>query len=242
MVNKATIEQVVKINPHQLDGVMPVPNAAIHLFIEFDEEKSADQKKSIKKLGKILERSSTDWILADNLEDQQKIRKVRESVATILTEPSGQTKAVPVAEDIAVPVENLVDFLRQVNDIYTAAGMRPAVWGSAGDGVVRMHPMLDLSQTGDRQRLFKLADAVYAAALKLGGTVSASHGEGRVRAPYSLYMYGEQGMGLMRQIKKIFDPHNILNPGVKTASREEIKALLRGDYNQAHRHEHLPRS
>ncbi|MBX4199794.1 FAD-binding oxidoreductase [Candidatus Saccharibacteria bacterium] len=242
MVNKATIEQVVKINPHQLDGVMPVPNAAIHLFIEFDEEKGADQKKSIRKLGKILERSGTDWVLADNLEDQQKIRKVRESVATILTEPSGQTKAVPVAEDVAVPVENLVDFLRQVNDIYTAAGMRPAIWGSAGDGVVRMHPMLDLSQTGDRQRLFKLADAIYAAALKLGGTVSASHGEGRVRAPYSVYMYGEKAMGLMREVKKAFEPHNILNAGVKTATREEIKALLRGDYSQAHRHEHLPRS
>ena len=163
-------------------------------------------------------------------------------MATILTEPSGQTKAVPVAEDVSVPVENLVDFMHQAAQIFESAGMKPAFWGSAGDGVVRMHPMFDLSQTGDRQRLFKLADSIYAAALKLGGSISAANGEGRIRAPYVVYMYGEQLLGLMQQVKKIFDPYNILNPGVKTASREEIKNMLRGEYNQAHRHEHLPRS
>lgn len=242
MVNLATISQVVKINPHQLDGVLPNPRAAMQLFIEFDDEKEAQQKASLKKLTKIMERIDADWLMADNLEDQQKIRKVRESVATILTEPHGQTKAVPVAEDVSVPVDNLVDFLHQAAQIYETAGLNPAIWGSAGDGVVRMHPMLDLSQIGDRQKLFKLSDSIYAAALKLGGSLSAANGEGRTRAPYVVYMYGEQLLGLLQQVKKIFDPYNILNPGVKSASREDIKAMLRGDYNQAHRHEHLPRS
>jgi hypothetical protein len=57
-----------------------------------------------------------------------------------------------------------------------------------------------------------------------------------------VYMYGEELQKLMREVKKIFDPHNILNPGVKTSTREELTALLRPDYNLAHRHEHLPRS
>ena len=105
-----------------------------------------------------------------------------------------------------------------------------------------MHPLLDLSQLGDRQKLFKIADAIYAAAIKLGGSVSGSAGDGRVRASYSVYMYGEQAQGLMRQVKEIFDPMNIFNPGVKSASRDDIKALMRQDYHQAHRHEHLPRS
>lgn len=241
-VSRAAIEQVIKINPHQLDGVLPAPAAAIHLFLEFDDVKDSAQKASLRSLKKIAERADAYAVVAHELEEQEKIRKVRESVATILTEPHGQTKAVPVAEDVSVPNESLSDLINQINKIYEAAGMKAATWGQAGDGVVRMHPMLDLSQVGDRQKLFKIADAVYAAAIKLGGSASASAGDGRVRASYGVYMYGEGIQGLMNQIKNIFDPLKILNPGVKTATREEVKALLRSDYHQAHRHEHLPRS
>jgi FAD/FMN-containing dehydrogenase len=241
-VSRAAIEQVISINPHQLDGVLPAPAAAIHLFVEFDDPKDSAQKSALKSLQKIAERADAFALVATELEDQEKIRKVRESIATILTEPHGQTKAVPVAEDVAVPPEHLSDFIRAVEKIYEAAGMKAATWGQAGDGIVRMHPLLDLSQVGDRQKLFKIADAVYAAAINLGGSVSGSAGEGRVRASYSVYMYGEQIHGLFNKVKDIFDPLKILNPGVKTATRDEVKILLRSDYHQAHRHEHLPRS
>jgi hypothetical protein len=63
-----------------------------------------------------------------------------------------------------------------------------------------------------------------------------------VGAGYTYAMYGPQLHGLMMQVKKIFDPYNILNPGVKTANQEEVKALMRGEYSLAHRHEFLPRS
>jgi len=242
MINKGAIERVLSINPRQLDNVLPMPSADIHLFVEFDDQKEADQKKALKKLTKIIDRDGIDYLVAEDLEGQDRIRKVRESVSTILNEPSGQTKAIPVAEDIAVPVENLSEFLKKAAQIYQAAGTAPAAWGQAGEGVVRMHPMFDLAQTGDRQKLFKLSDELYAAALKLGGTLSAAHGEGRIRAPYTVYMYGEDLLKLIRQVKAAFDPYNILNPGVKTATRDEVKAMVRGDYNQAHRHEFLPRS
>jgi FAD/FMN-containing dehydrogenase len=242
MVSRSAIEQVIKINPHQLDGVLPAPAAAIHLFVEFDDHKDAAQKAALRNLKKIAERADAYAIVASDMEEQEKIRKVRESVATILTEPHGQTKAVPVAEDVAVPPESLADFITAVNKIYDSVGMKAATWGQAGDGVVRMHPMLDLGQIGDRQKLFKIADAIYAVAIKLGGSVSGSAGDGRVRASYSVYMYGEQALGLMKRIKDIFDPMNILNPGVKFATRDEVKSLMRSDYHQAHRHEHLPRS
>jgi FAD/FMN-containing dehydrogenase len=241
-VNRAAIEEVIRINPHQLDGALPSPAAAIHLFIEFDDPKDSTQRAGLKALQKIVDRTDTYAVLAKELDDQDKIWKVRDSIATILTEPHGQTKAVPVAEDVVVAPENLVDMLRTVEKIYSSAGMRAAAWGQAGLGIVRMHPLLDLAQIGDRQRLFKLADAVYAAAIRLGGSITAASGEGRVRASHSVYMQGEEINKLMRQVKKIFDPLNILNPGVKTATRSEIMALMRNEYHQAHRHEHLPRS
>jgi FAD/FMN-containing dehydrogenase len=241
-VNRAAIEEVIRINPHQLDGALPAPAAALHLFIEFDDAKDSAQKSALKSLQKIVDRTDAYAVLAKDLDDQEKIWKVRDSIASILTEPHGQTKAVPVAEDVIVPPESLVDMLRTVERIYSSTGMRSAAWGQAGLGIIRMQPMLDLAQIGDRQKLFKLADAVYAAAIRLGGSITAAAGEGRVRASHSVYMQGEEINKLMRDVKKAFDPLNILNPGVKTATRGEIMALMRSEYHQAHRHEHLPRS
>jgi FAD/FMN-containing dehydrogenase len=119
--------------------------------------------------------------------------------------------------------------------------LKPAIWGHAGDGVVKMHPVLDLGQIGDRQKLFKVSDLIYNTALTMGGSISASSGDGRIRAPYLGHVYGKEVRQLMLAIKKIFDPHGILNPGVKTASADEVKQLVRSEYNYS-RHEHLPGS
>jgi FAD/FMN-containing dehydrogenase len=180
--------------------------------------------------------------VASSPEDQEKIKKVRESITTILTTPHGARKAVPVAEDICVPITNLVEYLHKAAEVYAGAGLVAPAWGHAGDGVVRMQPMLDLSQLGDRQKLFKLSDSIYKSVISMDGSITAAAGDGRVRAPYSKEMYGQILSNLMLDIKKVFDPYNILNPGVKTASQEEVKALMRGDYSLAHRHEYLPRS
>jgi FAD/FMN-containing dehydrogenase len=242
MINRSAVEQVTRINPNQLAGLLQNPRAAVHLFIEFDDNKSASQKKAIKQLKKIIQKVNSTIDTADDPQEQQKIHKVRESITTILTTPSGARKAVPVAEDICVPITSLVEYLHKATEVYAAAGLVAPAWGHAGDGVIRMQPMLDLSQLGDRQKLFKLSDAIYKSVINMDGSITAGAGDGRVRASYSKAMYGPILYDLMIQVKKIFDPYNILNPGVKTASQEEIKTIMRGDYSLAHRHEFLPRS
>jgi FAD/FMN-containing dehydrogenase len=240
-INRAVVDQVARVNPKQLAGLLKRPKAAIHLFIEFDNSKDATQKKATKQLQKIIQKVDGTCELAENPEAQIKMRKIRESVTTILTHPKGQSKAIPVAEDICVPIVNLVEFLHKATEIYAGAGLVAPAWGHAGEGVVRMQPVLDLGQLGDRQKLFKLTDALYKAAIEMDGSITAGAGDGRVRASYARLMYGAEIHNLMLKVKKIFDPHNILNPGVKTASQDYVKALVRGDYNLNH-HEHLPRS
>jgi FAD/FMN-containing dehydrogenase len=242
MINRSVVEQVMRINPNQLAGLLKQPKAAIHLFIEFDDPKEVNQKKSIKQLKKILQKVDGAFDLAEKPQEHARLRKVRESVTTILTSPKGQSKALPVAEDICVPTASLVAYLHQAAEVYASLGLVSPAWGHAGDGVVRMQPMLDLSQVGDRQKLTKLSDAIYKAVIQMDGSISASAGDGRIRASYTNAMYGPEIHKLMMEVKKAFDPYNILNPGVKTASSEDVKALMRGDYSLAHRHEFLPRS
>jgi FAD/FMN-containing dehydrogenase len=242
MINRGVVEQVSRHNPNQLSGLLKQPRAAVHLFVEFDDAKEANQKKSVKQLKKLLQKVEGALDLAEKPGEHTRLRKVRESVTTLLTTPKGQSKAVPVAEDICVPITNLVEFLHKATEVYASLGLVAPAWGQAGEGVVRMQPMLDLSQLGDRQKLFKLSDAIYKSVIQMDGSISAAAGDGRLRASYSRAMYGPELHGLMMQVKKIFDPFNTLNPGVKTASQEEVKALMRGDYSLAHRHEFLPRS
>lgn len=241
-LNKAAIDEIKSLNPSQLNGVALREEAAIHLFIEFDAPKDSDQKKSAKQLQKIVEKVDGWYEIAEGLQTQELHKKLRESLSTILIQTPGKARAVPVAEDICLPVDKLVEFLSTATDIYDDVGLPPVMWGQAGSGIVRMAPVLDLSQTGDRQKLFKLQDSLYSLAIKLGGSISAGNGDGRIRSPYIAVQYGEELYQLMLRVKKIFDPHGILNPGVKTASVDEVKALLRKDYDTSRFADHLPRS
>ena len=242
MMNRAAIDQVLKLNPNQLTSVMDNLNAAIHLFVEFDNHKDADQKKALKKLRKITERVGGSYIQAEKPEELERVWKIRQSVTTILTQSRGKARAVPVAEDVSVPAANLVEFLYKAAQIYGANELEAAAWGHAGDGVIRMQPLLDLSELGDRQKLFRISDAIYKAVVDMGGSLSAAAGDGRVRAPYLANQYSPEYCRLINEVKKIFDPYGMLNPGVKTATVEEVKALIRSDYSLSHHHQHLARS
>ncbi len=238
MVNKAAVYEITRLNPNQLKGVLDNPSAEMHLILEFDDTKQSAQKKAIKRLTRLAEKSGSYLRIADSSQERERIYKFRRAVATLLLQARGNAKAVPVAEDVSLPIDRLADFLERAAEIYSLAQLQPAIWGHAGDGVVRMHPVLDLAQIGDRQKLFKLADMIYDASLTMGGSISAAAGDGRVRAPYLGNVYGQEARQLMLQVKQIFDPAGILNTGVKTASIDEVKALMRGEY--AHpKHDHL---
>ncbi|MDO8591700.1 MAG: FAD-binding oxidoreductase [bacterium] len=242
MFNRAVIEQIKKLNPNQLNDVALREEAPIHLFVEFDEVKESDQKKSIAALQKIVDKAGAWCEIAEDSESKERLSKLQGSISTILVQSQGQARSVPVAEDICVPVDKLVEFINKAETAYSEVGLPPAIWGHAGSGVVRMQPVLDLGQTGDRQKLFKLQDVLYSAAIQLGGSISAGNGDGRMRAPYISLQYGEELYQMMLQVKTVFDPHGILNPGVKTASNNEVRALMRTSYDSGRFADHLPRS
>jgi len=240
MINKAALDEVAKLNAKQLGNVLEFRKAEIHLLIEFDD-KPAQQQKYLKALSALAEGADGYCMAAATAEDQQQLRKIREAVATLMNSHRGPARAVPVAEDIAVPTDSLVEFLEQVYKTCAATHIAPAIWGQAGSGVVRLHPMLDLGEVGDRQKFFKISSELYAAAARLGGSITAAAGDGRVRAPYARSLQGEPYHQLILRVKHAFDPHSLLNPGAKTATTQDVKNLLRSDYSFG-RHEHLPRS
>ncbi len=123
----------------------------------------------------------------------------------------GLARPVPVIDDIAVPTESLPDFLVRSQNIFKRHQVTAALWGHALQGQLHFQPFLDLTHPADVQRMRKIADELYDEVIILGGTVSAERGCGLVRTPFVQRQAGAL-YDVFREIKRLFDPGNLLNP------------------------------
>jgi FAD/FMN-containing dehydrogenase len=241
VVNEYVLQQVHELNPNQLKDIITPPFPAMTLLIEFDNS-DRKLKKVLKRTEKILEKYAKDFQTASDPEQQQAFWKVRQATSSLLGHNAGLLRAVPLF-DAAVPPDRFREYLETVYSLMETNSLKPAIWGHAGDATVQLQPMLNLGQVGDRQKAFRLLDEYHKLVIKLGGSISASAGDGRLRTPYLEFMYGAELYALLKKVKQIFDPYGTLNPGVKFGSSlDDIKGMVRNDYSIDHVYDHLPRS
>jgi FAD/FMN-containing dehydrogenase len=89
----------------------------------------------------------------------------------------------------------------------------------------------------------KIMDEYYELVLSLGGSTSGEHNDGRLRGLYLPKVYGTEMYQIMQDVKKIFDPYDMLNPGVKVnVKRDDLTKHMRHEYSMDHLADHLPRT
>ena len=243
MVDEHLLEAVKEVNPNQLKDVIDEPYPKLTLIVEFDIANERQQKKATKQAVKIFETYATGHKVETEPLKQTDLWKIRQASASVLSAVHGRTKAVPVIDDGIVPVDKFSQYLEGVYALFKRNNLDVAVWGHAGDANLHLQPHLDLAEVGDRQKAFKLMEEYYQLVISLGGSISAQHNDGRVRAPYLPLQYGQEVYGLFQKVKKIFDPYSTMNPGVKIdVTLDDIRPMLRHEYDLAHLHQHLPRS
>jgi hypothetical protein len=91
------------------------------------------------------------------------------------------------------------------------------IFGHAGDAHVHVNPLVDVRRTDWRARVTRILDEVTALAASLGGTLTGEHGDGRLRTPLLPRVWSESACERFAEVKRAFDPMDILNPGVKVA-------------------------
>lgn len=138
---------------------------------------------------------------------------LRKAGEPLLHGMSAHRKPLTCVEDNAVPVENLVRFVAEFKRIVSRHGTTAAYWAHASVGVLHVRPLLDLHDEADLERLRAIATEVADLARDCGGVMSGEHGDGRLRGPLLERYFGSELMGAFREIKAIFDPANVLNPG-----------------------------
>ena len=118
-----------------------------------------------------------------------------------------------VLEDVTVPMTNIAELLKGIEAISKRYDLQIATFGHAGDG--NLHPQI-LYDGYDPEQVRRMEEAsadLFKLAIDLDGTLTGEHGIGLAKAPYMTLEHDQAAMDVMRHIKKMFDPNNILNPG-----------------------------
>jgi glycolate oxidase len=118
-----------------------------------------------------------------------------------------------VLEDITVPMSQVAPMLRGVQEIGARHQVQVATFGHAGDGNLHPQFLWDAADEDETRRVEAASADLFQLAVDLGGTLTGEHGIGLSKAPYMKLEHDPVAMDLMRSIKKLCDPNNILNPG-----------------------------
>src|SRR5215510_3694263 len=138
---------------------------------------------------------------------------VRKSGLSLLTGSIGPAKPVAFIEDAAVRPAQLPQYVHGLRSIMKPLGLEASYYGHAASGLLHVRPVLDLHSATDLKKFRQVADQTSALVRHFKGSLSAEHGVGIARTEYMRDQLGDELLGVMREIKRAFDPKNVFNPG-----------------------------
>jgi len=241
VVDKNLLQFLKEHDPAQIEGLLPEQMPGIVLLVQFDDASQRAQVQKTKKTLKAFEHSAYDMRVATDPAEQTKLWKIRRGAAAIIWKFKGAKKALPIIEDGVVPLEQMPVFLERVYKLFEKYNLDIAVWGHAGNANFHLQPFMNLASASDRKKVFELMNDFYRMVIDLGGSTCGEHNDGRLRAPYLKRLYGDVLYGVFEDLKKIFDPLSILNPGVKIGVKlQDLPGQLRKEYSMKHLADNLP--
>ena len=189
---------------------MNLPEVTAMILVETDGYTEAETSYQMGKLIEVFRKNSvTDTQVADTADEAEELWKARKSVGST----AGQLRANSVSEDVTVPMSKVPDLLTGISIIVRKYDLPFVIFGHAGDGNLHPRIMYDRSDPDNVTRLSKAVDEIFKLTCNLGGTLTGEHGIGLSKAPYMTLEHDPVALDVMRSIKILFDPNNILNPG-----------------------------
>ncbi|MCE9554913.1 MAG: anaerobic glycerol-3-phosphate dehydrogenase subunit C [Planctomycetes bacterium] len=203
-------------NDVRFDLLIP-PETEAMLLVEVDGDNLVEVRERI---SQIIARVHTELRLAlgsrqaMDLEEVELYWQLARKVVPTLYRLKGSARAIPFVEDMAVPPEMLPEFFSRMLNVLRRHQVTASLFGHAGHGQLHLRPFLDLADRADLDRMQRLSEDLYAEVIELGGTISGEHGDGLSRTSFVARQYGPL-YDVFREVKRIFDPTGMLNPGKK---------------------------
>ncbi|MGD0785568.1 MAG: anaerobic glycerol-3-phosphate dehydrogenase subunit C [Sedimentisphaerales bacterium] len=205
------------------------PNSVASLLVEQTGEKVDEIKQKIEKTVLAVGDLCFDRKIVFDPVIQKRLFKCRKDAVPLLSRKKGLKQPVPFIEDVSVDNKKLAEYTAGLQRIGEKYKVDMVYYGHAGDGEMHVRPYLDLSDPADVKKMTDIAHEVFSLALSLGGSLSGEHADGLIHAAFMEMHFGKEYCDILRKLKQIFDPKNILNPDKIFSNNADIMTQnLRG--------------
>jgi FAD/FMN-containing dehydrogenase/Fe-S oxidoreductase len=158
---------------------------------------------------------------------QREVWEVRKAGLNIMMSMKGDGKPVSFIEDCAVPLEHLAEYTDRLTQVFRKHGTEGTWYAHASVGCLHVRPILNMREDG-AQKMRAIAEEAAAMVKEYKGAYSGEHGDGLVRSEWIAPFFGPKLTAAFEEIKEIFDPKGLLNPGkIVRPSKQDDRALFR---------------
>lgn len=202
------------------------------LITEFYGEREAELQAKIDRLKTHLHRQQAGAAAVVPVLDparQQDVWTVRKVGLGLLMSIKGDHKPIPFIEDAAVPVEHLAEYVTQVERFCNDLGTDVAYYAHASAGCVHIRPLINTKAASEVAKLPEITAFSVELLRGYGGSLSSEHGDGHARSWINERFFGPDLYKLYQNVKRAFDPHNLLNPGAVVDAPPMTENLRYGD-------------
>jgi glycolate oxidase len=203
-------------------------DAKAMLLIEVDGRKAVVDEDAILIQEICGKHNATAIRVAQNEQESVKLKVARRAAFTSLA----RVKPTTIMEDVAVPRADLARLVARINEIGKKNDVLIGNFGHAGDGNLHPNYLTDERDKKAFARAEKTVFEVEEAAIELGGTITGEHGVGLYKKPLLEKMVGSPSITMMRTLKQMMDPNNILNPGKIIDMKPRCEGVLPRDRDQ----------
>jgi FAD/FMN-containing dehydrogenase/Fe-S oxidoreductase len=201
-----TREQIAFAPARAFLGIDAEPCEAMLIVEFFDEVEEKLAELSRRRIG--IRRICTNDVNEMNL-----VWDLRKKGLTLLTSIKGSAKPTEGLEDAAVRPEQLPDYVGELNALFASLGLRASYYGHAASGLLHVRPVVDLNKPEDLVKYRKAGEGVSRLIKEFKGSLCAEHGVGIARTEFLPEQLGNEVLEVMREVKALFDPNGIMNPG-----------------------------
>ncbi|MGW6732659.1 FAD-binding and (Fe-S)-binding domain-containing protein [Streptomyces sp. NPDC055013] len=206
-----TVEGMARdLVPESASAVLPRGGA--WLFVETGGESESEARARAE--GIVRAADVVDAVVVTDPAGQRALWRIREDASGTATRMPDGREAWPGWEDCAVPPERLGAYLRDFRALLTAHGLHGTPYGHFGDGCIHVRIDFDLLTEAGVGRFRRFSEELAEVVVAHGGSLSGEHGDGQARAELLPKMYGAEMVALFERAKGVWDPDDLLNPGM----------------------------
>jgi FAD/FMN-containing dehydrogenase/Fe-S oxidoreductase len=190
-------------------------NPSSLLMVEYAGETEAEVKEQVLKLEEIRQREKIGYAatLAFKPEEVRAIWSVRKAGLGLLLGTTGDKKPIAFVEDAAVAPAKLPEFIKRFRSIVSGHDTVAGYYGHCSVGCMHIRPLINLKEESEKAKMVEIANEVLELVLEFDGAMSGEHGDGLARSHFNLRLFGPALYDAFRQVKRAFDPKNLMNPG-----------------------------